>query len=137
MSLEESNSYCCSHAVTRHCSNCAKKVKKPIENCPVCGTSLPPVRYCANRAGKGTSHIGQGYCRWHGGTTKKDFPLASRIRCGLPHLKTGKYSQFIFTQEDYEELVYAEMRELLMLVRMAKAKRELEEATRLTQPRGR
>lgn len=91
------------------------------------------MRYCANRAGEGTSHVGQGYCRWHGGTTKKDFPLASRKKCGLPHLVTGMYSQFIFTQEDYDKLVYAEMRELLMLARMAKAKRELKEATGLDQ----
>ena len=49
----------------------------PEEGC--CGAKLRSkdlkeiglIRYCGNKAGKGTEHLGTGTCKWHLGATKK------------------------------------------------------------------
>ncbi len=62
---------------------------------------------CKNIAGKGTSHIGQERCRWHGGATPSKHGRYSKIR----QTRLGKVMAEIVEREDlmqsYEEVALA------------------------------
>jgi hypothetical protein len=59
----------------------------------VCGARTRDLKPCSNRAGKGTDHVGEGKCKYHGGSasniTAKNFKhgLYSKIKTQHPQLR--------------------------------------------------
>lgn len=60
---------------------------------PVCGARTRELKPCPNKAGKGTDHLGEGKCKFHGGSasniTAKNFKhgLYSKIKTQHPMLR--------------------------------------------------
>jgi hypothetical protein len=58
-------------------------MNKELMMLPICGAhSRTTGKPCQNVAGKGTDHLGQGRCRYHGGATPIKHGLYSKVRRG-------------------------------------------------------
>lgn len=75
--------------------------------------------YCNSKAGAGTDHLGDGRCRWHGGTqpTGKDSPnykhgaYSKHMRSDLTEPERAAYEELVDSLEDPEQTLDA-IREL-------------------------
>ena len=68
---------------------------------PICAAhSRTTGQPCQNRAGKGTDHLGEGRCRYHGGSTPINHGLYSKI----PHARLGQRIAEIANRTDLLQL---------------------------------